>query len=117
MELSFEIAGGKYEPDGAVDYKYISSTSSCEMALALYEKAKEYPFNYLRVITHLYGIRKEVTLFGDNTDEEIATLRLKIDISHLWMAATGNNFATLMVDPREQFECVMKYVRATKKGK
>lgn len=116
LELSFEVAGGRYEPDGSVNYKFATEVASAEEALTLYERVKGYPYNYLRAITSQCGIRKEVTLFGDNTDEEIAVFRLKMDVSHLWMITTGEHFADLRADPCEQVDEVLTRVIAMKEG-
>lgn len=111
MDIKFEIAGGKYEPDGAINYKYIDSTESSHVALAMYACIADYPFNYLRVILHDDGQRREITLLGDTTEEENKALCLRMDIASLWMTIKGEQFVDLASDPGEQFACIAKHVK------
>lgn len=76
-KLMFEIAGGKYEPDGEVNYKYINSTDSAEEALRMYAGVDDYPFSYLRLIIKEDGARTEHTLVGDKTDAEYSSSSAK----------------------------------------
>lgn len=116
-ELSFEIAGGKYEPDGEVNYKYIDSTDSAEEALRLYAKVDGYPFCYLRAISRSRGVRREVTLLGDETEAELITARMRMCVAALCMTVTGARFVDIAADPEEQLAIVEKYIRTMKKGK
>ena len=109
-KLMFEIAGGKYEPDGEVNYKYINSTDSAEEALRAYASVEGYPFNYLRVIISDEGARSDITLLGDKTDAEYANMRVRMGISLLWMKATGASFSDLATDPEEQLEALRAYM-------
>ena len=109
-KLMFEIAGGKYESDGEVNYKYINSTDSAEEALRMYASVEGYPFNYLRVIISDEGARSDITLLGDKTDAEYANMRVRMGISRLWMKATGASFSDIATDPEEQLEALRAYM-------
>lgn len=116
-ELSFEIAGGKYEPDGEVNYKYINSTDSAAEAMSMFALVDGYPFCYLRAISHSRGVRREVTLLGDETEAELITARMRMSVASLWMTVTGARFVDIAADPEEQLAVVEKYIRTMKKGK
>ena len=116
MELIFEIAGGKYEPDGEVNYKYIDNAGSFEAALIKYNTVKGYPFSYLRMVFEDGLHKKCVTLLGEPTDEEIYAAGLEASITRLFDVVIGTK-AVDVGSTKGQLDCIYNYVRATKKGK
>lgn len=106
-KMYFDIAGGKYEPDGSINYKYCNATMSFAEALQLYQSyAQDYPYSYLRLqIVDVHGrVIHTKTFAGDPTDEENQEYMLRMGVSHAWMLAMGKQFVAVDMDPQDQLE-------------
>lgn len=113
-KICFEIAGGKYEPDGEVNYKYIDSTDSAEKALRMYAGVEGYPFSYLRLIISEDGAQSTFTLLGDKTDVEYADMCARTGLLRLWMLVTGASIVDIDITPEEQLAVVQAFVKGVR---